>query len=216
MPSTLRYGAGSTVEVDLEPQRLLAACGDSPAGGLVDPAAALAAAVAAPLDFPPLAHAVFPGDRVVLAVEEGVPQAAAHCRSARSSAAGCRIGCRAIFAFFKPRRRPTFRLPNCKSDSRSGMAAALKIVVHDAKTREGLSYLAADEAGEPIYINRRLFDADVVLPIGCLRLESSLGYYGVNGTLYPAFSDLPTQERFHATGVDPAAEQIAHAAARGR
>jgi nickel-dependent lactate racemase len=40
-------------------------------------------------------------------------------------------------------------------------------------------------------------------------LESSLGYYGVNGTLYPAFSDLPTQERFRATGVDPSEDEIA-------
>jgi len=89
------------------------------------------------------------------------------------------------------------------------IGGGVEVVIHDPTTRDSLSYLAADDAGEPIYINRRLADADVVLPIGCLRLESSLGYYGVNGTLYPAFSDLPTQERFRAAGVDHSREQIA-------
>ena len=208
MASTLRYGAGSIVEVDLEPQQLLAACGAPLAGGLVDPAAALAAAVAAPLDFPPLAQSVFPGDRVVLAVEEGVPQAAAIVEAVVRALldAGSEPG---DICVLQATADADFSAAELQKRFPERDGRGVEVVVHDAKTREGLSYLAADEAGEPIYINRRLFDADVVLPIGCLRLDTSLGYYGVNGTLYPAFSDLPTQERFRATGVDPTPEQIA-------
>src|SRR3989304_4985702 len=39
------------------------------------PAKAAAAVLAEPLDYPPLARGVTPSDRVVLALEEGVPQA---------------------------------------------------------------------------------------------------------------------------------------------
>ena len=174
---------------------------------MADPAEALAAAVAAPLAFPPLAQAVFPGDRVVVAVEEGLPQAAALVEALvhailDAGLTPCDVCVLTAAADADFSGDFQHRFP--EHDGRG-----IDVVVHDPKTRDGLSYLAADEAGNPIYINRRLADADVVLPIGCLRLESSLGYYGVNGTLYPAFSDLPTQERFRATGVDPTADQIA-------
>lgn len=208
MSSTLRYGAGSTVEVDIEPERLLAACGAPGSVGVSDPAAALAAAVAAPLDFPPLAHAVFPGDRVVIAVEDGLPQAAPLVEAVVRTLldAGSLPGDICVLQANADAELVAGEFQKRFADHDGHK---VEVVVHDPTKRDGMSYLAADEAGAPIYINRRLFDADVVLPVGCLRLESSPGYYGVNGTLYPAFSDLPTQERFRATGVNPTSDQIA-------
>ena len=52
--------------------------------------------------------------------------------------------------------------------------------------------------GKSIYLNRTIFDADVILPIGCMRLETSLGYHGIYGDLFPAFSDEETLRRFRA------------------
>ena len=75
MPSILRYGADSSVAFDLPADVLLAEC-DAPRGQpLDDPAAAVAAALDDPIEFPPLAQAVVPGDLVALAVEPGLPQA---------------------------------------------------------------------------------------------------------------------------------------------
>lgn len=208
MPSTLKYGAGSTVEVDIEPQRLLAACGAAANGDPADPSAALRAAVEKPLDFPPLAQAVFPGDHVVIAVEEGLPQARLLVEALVQSLldAGSMPG---DICVLQAKAEADFDARTFLSQFPERDGHGVEVIVHDPTKRDGLSYLAADEAGDPIYINRRLVDADVVLPIGCLRLESSPGYYGVNGTLYPAFSDLPTQERFRASGVEDNAELIA-------
>ncbi len=208
MASTLKYGADATVEVDIDPQRLLAACGAPANGDSVDPASALRAAVEQPLDFPPLTQAVFPGDRVVIAVEAGLPQAAALVESLVQLLldAGSMPG---DICVLHAKADADFELDRLQSRFPERDGRGVEITIHDPTKRDGLSCLASDEGGNPIYINRRLFDADVVLPIGCLRLESSLGYYGVNGTLYPAFSDLPTQERFRATGVEHSAEQIA-------
>ena len=72
-----------------------------------------------------------------------------------------------------------------------------------------LSYLAADDKGDPIYINRHLVDADVVLPIGCMRLSSTPGYFGVNAAIYPTFSDTATIDRFRATDADPSSDEVA-------
>ena len=84
------------------------------------------------------------------------------------------------------------------------MPAALRqrvsLATHDPDDRRELAYLAADEAGEPILINRALHEADVVLPVGCLRGEQSAGYFGIHGVVYPTFSDSRTLQRFRAIG----------------
>ena len=59
-----------------------------------------------------------------------------------------------------------------------------------------MAYLAATGGGNPILLNRAITDADIVLPIGRVRNAASSGYYGVNGIVYPTFSDLVTQQRF--------------------
>ena len=56
--------------------------------------------------------------------------------------------------------------------------------------------MAADKAGEAILINRTLHEADVVLPISCLRDRRTAGYFGIHGAVYPTFSDAKTQQRF--------------------
>jgi hypothetical protein len=56
-----------------------------------------------------------------------------------------------------------------------------------------MSYLAANEAGEPIYLNRQLVDADVVLPIG---FPSSSDVPANRDCLYPDFSSVEVRDRF--------------------
>ena len=61
-----------------------------------------------------------------------------------------------------------------------------------------LTYLAGSREGKPIYLNRAVGDADLLVPIGCIRPDGSLGYLGVPGGLFPAFADQETQRRFWA------------------
>ena len=63
------------------------------------------------------------------------------------------------------------------------------MAVHDPVDRVQLSYLAASTEAKPIYVNRALSDADLVIPIGCLHPEGALGYFGVYSGIFPAFSD---------------------------
>jgi nickel-dependent lactate racemase len=57
--------------------------------------------------------------------------------------------------------------------------------------------LAVSRGEMPIYVNRELCDADVVLTIGTLKVRSSLGYCGIHHGWYPAYADSETQARFH-------------------
>ena len=65
MPAQLRYGADSSVRLELRDGVLLAECGAPQASPLEDPAGATAQALAEPLDYLPLTQSMTPADRVV-------------------------------------------------------------------------------------------------------------------------------------------------------
>jgi nickel-dependent lactate racemase len=89
------------------------------------------------------------------------------------------------------REAPTHALP-------AELRDRVQVEVHDASDREKLCLLNVSSHDEPIYLNRSLVDADVVIPLGLARARDSLGHLGVHGTLYPAFADEAAQQRFSA------------------
>src|SRR5262249_42893328 len=68
--------------------------------------------------------------------------------------------------------------------------------------------------GAPIYLNRLLCEADLAIPVGCLRPEPgnpSNGKAGLwNDTLYPAYADQQALEHFAPIGVPLTKGQLAH------
>jgi nickel-dependent lactate racemase len=154
-------------------------------------------ALARPLEFPPLVQAAVPGDKVVLALDRGVPQAAT-------------IVARTIATLLSAGVTPqSITLVRAIADADSGAPHPLALLlpevreligdaIHDPNNREALSYLGAGANAKPIYIDRFLHDADLVIPIGCLRPAEALGYYGIASGIFPAFSDTATQGRYRA------------------
>ena len=203
MTFELRYGDGDTVCVDLPPEVV----GDysRPRGKPVeDPIRAVETALNDPLNFPSLAQAIMPGDRVVLAVDHLVPQLSSVIagvveRLLASSALPHEI---TIVLANKEdlKRDPLQRLaPEVREQ--------IQIEIHDSTQIDRLAYLAASRDGKPVYFNRTICDADVVVPIGVLRSDGSWGYVGVHGCLFPTFSDQATQERFRTPRTDWRAHQ---------
>jgi nickel-dependent lactate racemase len=198
MTRVLRYGEGEALHIDPPPEARLTDLTAPPGKPLADPAAAVQSALADPLDFPPITRATVRGDRVVLAVDSGVPQLPAVVAGAVRALLAGDVFTEDITIVLAPanskrvEEKPTSLLP-------PGIAAEVKIAEHDPGDHESLSYLAASKENRPIYVNRLLFDADVVLPIGCLRPDTALGYLGVCGGVFPAFSDEETRQRFRST-----------------
>jgi nickel-dependent lactate racemase len=190
---TVEFGVKS--ELSLPEQLPIEGWGDPEGEPLDDPRAAIRAALAAPLGYPPLRQIVVPGDRVVLALGEGLMQPAPLVSGAVLELLDAGIEPESITVLRNAndarlsRQRPTEDLPVEWRDR-------IVVEVHDAADRDRLCLLNVSSNDEPIYLNRSLVDADVVIPIGVARARRSLGDLGVHGTLFPGFADAVAQQRF--------------------
>lgn len=160
---------------------------------LTDVSGSVAAALEDPLDYPPLSAATVPGDKVVVAVEPGLPKV-------ENVIAG------ALFSLVEKGTEPRDITLVVASNLRPPMALVPKAVRHDVRVvlhnpsdQEGLQYLAADKAARPIYLNRTLCEADLLLPVTTARMSRSLGYVGGYSGIFPTFADVETQRRFQAS-----------------
>jgi nickel-dependent lactate racemase len=186
---------GVKSELSLPEQLPIDDCGDPRGEPLDDPQSAMRAALAHPLGYPPLRQTVVQGDRVVLALGEGLVQPAPLVAGAILELIDARIEPESITVL---RHATDARL--CRQLPTEDLPAELRdrvaVEVHDASDREKLCLLNVSSNDEPIYLNRSLVDADVVVPIGLARASRSLGDLGVHGTLYPGFADEVAQQRF--------------------
>lgn len=204
MPQHLNYGAESPLELQLQGDSLLADL-SSGAAPPVDVAAAVADALQRPLDFPPLAAAAVPGDRVVIALERAVPQAAAVV----SGIVGVLLesGVDPGDVTIVLAENGVDVEPDPRSLLPDDVREQIAVFSHQGNRSSELAYLAATRDGRPIYINRLLCDADVVIPVGSVRLETQPDYIGVHGSLFPGFSDSQTRQRF---SLPAAAQWVTH------
>lgn len=196
MTVELKYGDSGTLQFEVPVDAILVDFSSPRGVPLDDPAAAVAAAVSAPLAFPRLQDATIPGDHIVLAVDRGIPQmpsvvAAVVHTLLEGCAAASDLEIVLAVGADEYSEDPLAELPEA-------IRSSITVSRHNPYNRESLSYLAASKEGKPIYFSRTLGDADVVLPISTLRLDQALGYAGVHGGLYPTFSDDATQKRYRA------------------
>ncbi len=194
MSYELRFGAGDPVTIETGDGEIFGFDAALQFTPLDDPAAAVAAAMDEPLDFPPISQAITDEDQVAIAVDPRTP-------CVGEVVAGL------VQALNEGERQPagiTVVLANAEPGAMHGLSEALdarlegnvKIETHDPADTAQLVYLCAARDAEPVYFNRTMVDADVVLPVGVLRLDESLGSAGIHSGLFPAFSDEATQRRF--------------------
>ena len=197
----LRYGTNATLRLNLPDEIQVTDCSVPRGEPLSDPQAAVTAALAEPLSFPPLALATVAGDKVVLALDCDVPQAALVVAGIVQALLSGATTAADITVLQTPteseeaREHVLARLPD-------DVRRTVRVVTHDAADMNTLAYLAASKHADPIYVNRVLSDADVVVPISAVRLESSLTYFGPHSSLFPTFSDEATQKRFRVADSD--------------
>lgn len=195
----LRYGSNSTVQLEFADGAAPAESGTPRGEPLANLDAALIAALAAPLNFPPLAQCITPADHVVIALDAGIPQSAQISAAVIQNLVEAGVDPDGITVMQTPAdpgvevNDPCERLPAI-------LRERITVLNHDPTDRRQLAYLAASEAGEAILINRTLHEADVVLPVGCVRADETAGYFGIHSPIFPAFSDAKTIQRFRGFG----------------
>ncbi len=195
--AVLHYGNNSSVRLDFAdgaPLELGVPRGEP----LADLGAATLAALREPIDYPSLAQCTTPGDRVVVALDRGLPHAAKVTAAVVNALVEAGVDGDGITVIESQAGHslgggdPRQLLPTI-------LRRRVSLAAHDPDDRRELAYLAADRAGEPVLINRALHEADVILPVGCVRGERSAGYFGIHDVIYPTFSDTRTLQRFRAT-----------------
>lgn len=153
-----------------------------------DVAQATFTALQRPADFPPIEAAIVPGDRVALAVDPNAPNVADVVLGALRAVKSTEAGEVDVILW---------------DEATDETVAAVRQVVgnlaetfrHSPTDRAALRYLGADEFADPIYLNRRLVDADFVLPIVAARPMDTLGGQDLTG-IFPAFADSISRKRF--------------------
>jgi hypothetical protein len=167
----LGFWNANPLVIEVPPAALLAEL-IGPAGATGSDAERLVeAAVSTPLDSPPLvAHAV-PGDRVVIAVAGGLPQARHVIAAVMARLADAGITGESLAILHA-------------GPTAAGLDGAAEF--HAAAVAE-TAYLAADKAGHPLHLARSLVDADVVVTVGEWSFDARLGGRSLGGELWPAF-----------------------------
>lgn len=200
MATTLHYGRGGEVTLDLPPGTLVAECvaprGDVSGSPMLDARQALDQ----PAGFPPLSQSVVPGDKVVVALEAAVPDYDAVVAAVvQSVIQGGALP--ADITVLRTLDDEHAEAPDPRALLAPEIRKDVKLQTHDPEHREQLSFLTSTPKGRPIYLNRLLCDADLVVLVGCMRPEHAVIYHGARGALYPTFSDAATQRRFRHPGL---------------
>ena len=165
-------------------------------GGAVDVGQAVRGALASPDDFPPLDQIVVPGDRVAVVLAGHTPQAAAVVTAVVEMLRGVEPASVDVVVD-NPGR--TDLDPDTLASRFETMD--VRIVGHDGRDRESLSYVGADAEALPIYLNRAVADADWVLPV---IVDGGTGGDSATSLLYPALTDAEARARHARAGIDPA------------
>jgi len=141
-----------------------------------------------PIDYPPVASGVVPGDIVAIVIDSELPCPDGALKGVLRALSGLELS-----------RIDVVISESANEDTRAAIRRSLpsdvELTIHSGKSRDDLRYLAANEAADPIYLNRRIVDADLVIPVFAARqtdpLTTSSGFCPV----FPSLADYRSQGR---------------------
>ncbi|MBI1309988.1 DUF2088 domain-containing protein [bacterium] len=159
-----------------------------------DSADAVQRALASPIDLPTLDQALVPDDRVVIALDRGVPGAA-------ELIAGIwpyleRRGIQAEnLTILQPAAIHAGRGADPRDLLPAEVRGAVALKIHDPTAEISCRYLATTSGGERIHLATELVDADFVLTVGVTEFDTLLGYRGTSSVLFPGLSTVDSIKR---------------------
>ncbi|TWU28571.1 lactate racemase domain-containing protein [Bythopirellula polymerisocia] len=139
-----------------------------------------------PLDYPSLSNATVPGDRVAIAVQQGIPCVKQILAGTLAALSHAGIDEENITVLVTSQ--------HLRSELQEAAGSQIAVIEHVPNSSEQLALLGVTEAGDPLRLNRVLSDADLVLSIGPAQGEQSCDR--LMARILPTFSDLETLGRF--------------------
>ena len=177
--TTLDYGSADPLVLEAATGGEIVDCRGPEGVGGAAATRLVESAIDAPPQGPPLGAHVVAGDRVVVAVCGAVPQAGAVVAAVVARLAAAGIAAEDVRVLVAGPGEGEHAAPSAMV---AGAAA------FDPVSPTATAYLAADEAGRPLYLARDLVDADVVVAVGAWGWNAALGGRALAGELWPAFS----------------------------
>lgn len=152
---------------------------------------------------PPLSQSVFAGDRVAIVLQADLPQARQVVECLLTQLIKTNVEPTDITVVVSPSMASQFGLAPTAVDKQADEAVRqhpleddfqpVSFLVHDAQDEYGVAYIAANEQGLPVKVNRAIVDADVILPIGCPRPDDD---ESLVDCIYPEFCHDDTKQRY--------------------
>jgi hypothetical protein len=170
------------LEFEIEEDRLVGQW----SGPAFDPSAEPAStifrqAIESPCEFPPLNLAVVPGDRVVVPLDPSTPELTAIFEAMSKALRASEVEEITVVS---------------TAPEPSNLPEGVAWRVHDPDDPSQLAYLSSTKDGRRVYLNKYLTDADIVVPIGTLGYDGTLGYRGPWSVIFPGLSDRETLTRY--------------------
>ena len=190
MVTTLQYGNGASCRLELDDVVHVRPAPHVPIDA-ADLAEHVRAALQAPLGYPPLIAATVPGDRVVVALEHGLPLVRQLVEGVSTALREAGVDpSLATFLYCQDPAGAEGAFDQWATDRQ------LRVELHDPSDEKSCSFFGVTHAGNALRLNRKLCDADVVLPIGVMSVGLDAEGNGAkfNG-LFPQFSDEETIAR---------------------
>jgi len=195
MATTLTYGKGASCMLESNRITHLQPALDE-STPISELPALVCTALARPINFPPFASCTAPGDRVVVALGQGLPcfEQLVEGMLATLREAGVETSSVTMLLSGTSEQESALR------DLLVGFDAEdISIEVHDPDDERQCSFLGVAKTGRPLRLNRTLCDADLVVPLGVCSLSTqSEDRCAKFNSLFPHFSDRETIDRYHA------------------
>ncbi len=160
-----------------------------------------------PRHYPALSDSVFPGDRVAIALQNGIAHPEPILSSLLEPLWEANVAPADVVIVVSRRTAKQLGFSNDQLDQvvdpeGQGQPAIqhlelggeqISIQIHHGEYDASVAYLMANEDGDAMHVNRLLVDADVILPVGCPTAGEDSRQVDC---LYPEFGSAAVQERF--------------------
>jgi nickel-dependent lactate racemase len=194
----LKYGH-RTLTVNVPFGRLLGVLEPRAMEPLKDPAAAVAEALDNPIDSPPFNDIVRAADRVLVIVPDITRPAGASIYMPVLLERLNRLGVRdaqvsVLFALGHHRKQTRAEQVGILGEE---VAARVEFFDHDAYDKSSLVFLGTTRHGTPVWVNRRVLEADKVIVTGSISLHYFAGFGGGRKCIIPGVAALETCQATH-------------------
>lgn len=162
-------------------------------GGQENGETLMESALAAPINAPPIASALVPGDHVTVVLDSGLPRAEAVLVPLfiALNAADVRPEDITVLCTHGEGSTNVTRMIDAIPDPFEDV----NVVTHNPSDDESHAYLASTKGGRRIYLDRRVTDADACVVVGRTGFDPLVGLRGTASYLFPALSNAQAQRQ---------------------